>query len=37
MPSEHKNKPNKPKSKFTKLYEAKMGRKTKDGKIVRDY
>jgi len=37
MPSEHKNKPNKPKSKFTKLYEAKMGRKTKDGKMVRDY
>lgn len=34
MPSQHKNKP---KSKFQKLYEAKQGRKTKDGKIVRDY
>lgn len=37
MPSQHKNKAKKPKSKFQKLYEAKQGRKTKDGKIVRDY
>jgi len=32
-----KPKPKKEKSTFMKLYESKMGRKTKDGKIVKDY
>lgn len=31
------NKPMTSGEKFMKLYESKMGRKTKDGKIVKDY
>lgn len=32
-----KSKPKKEKSNFMKLYESKMGRKNKDGKLVKDY